>query len=488
MTCLAENVPTTASNAFNSYYNYIQNATLIVPAGSLADYQATAPWSGFGQITDRTDVSGTDNVIYIEPFVTRPGRQEREVSIKMKNSAAIRGFQFDLVLPEGVTPSTEDDEMVCWLNGDRSPKKPSGQYYHTLEVSRQSDGSYRFLVGSTQDKTFSGNDGEIIMLKVNVDEDLAERDYPVILKNIKLTESDISSYYETDVLLTKMMVLDYMIGDINGDNAVDVSDYIGVANHILGNTPAGFNTITADVNEDNAIDVSDYIGIANIILSGSIYGKSSAPALTRSARRADTDLSAYDNVIYVSPFNASANTEVTLSFRMKNSAAIRGFQFDLELPEGMTPALEDDEMIYWLNADRSPKKGGGQYYHSLEVSQLSDGSYRFLCGSQQDKTFKGNDGEILVFQVNVAADMADGDYPILLKNMKLTETDISKFYTADLIETTVTIGDGASGIRTNVNDNDNVNDGWYTIDGRKLQGKPTQKGVYIVNGSKIAIK
>ena len=249
-----------------------------------------------------------------------------------------------------------------------------------------------------------------------------------------------------------------------------------------------FNAQAADVNEDNAIDVSDYIGIANIILSGSIYGKSSAPALTRSARRADTDLSAYDNVIYVSPFNASANTEVTLSFRMKNSADIRGFQFDLELPEGMTPAMEDDEMIYWLNGDRSPKKGGGQYYHSLEVSQLSDGSYRFLCGSQQDKTFKGNDGEILVFQVNVAADMADGDYPILLKNLKLTETDISKFYTADLIETTVTIGDGASGIRTNVNDNDNVNDGWYTIDGRKLQGKPTQKGVYIMNGRKVVIK
>ena len=486
VTCLAENVPTTESNAFDN--SNIGNATLIVPAESLTDYQAAAPWSGFGKITDRTDVSGTDNVIYIEPFVTRPGRQEREVSIKMKNSAAIRGFQFDLVLPEGVTPSTEDDEMVCWLNGDRSPKKPSGQYYHTLEVSRQSDGSYRFLVGSTQDKTFSGNDGEIIMLKVNVAADMADGDYPVILKNIKLTESDISSYYETDVLLTKMMVLDYMIGDINGDNAVDVSDYIGVANHILGNTPAGFNTITADVNEDNAIDVSDYIGIANIILSGSIYGKSSAPALTRSARRADTDLSAYNNVIYLSPFNASANTQVTLSVKMKNTAAIRGFQFDLELPEGMTPVLEDDEMIYWLNADRSPKKGGGQYYHSLEVSRQSDGSYRFLCGSQQDKTFKGNDGEILVFQVNVAADMADGDYPILLKNMKLTETDISKFYTADLIETTVTIGDGASGIRTNVNDNGNVNDGWYTIDGRKLQGKPTQKGVYIMNGRKVVIK
>jgi len=29
---------------------------------------------------------------------------------------------------------------------------------------------------------------------------------------------------------------------------------------------------------------------------------------------------------------------------------------------------------------------------------------------------------------------------------------------------------------------------WYTIDGRKLSGKPVQKGIYIVNGRKVAVK
>ena len=276
VTCLVENVPTTNTNAFKNVN--IGNVILVVPAGSIAAYQAAAPWSGFGQITDQTDISQIDNVIYIEPFEARPGRTEREVSIKMKNSAAIRGFQFDLVLPEGVTPVMEDEEIVCWLNDERSPKKAGGQYYHTLNVSQQADGSYRFLSGSTLDQTFSGNDGEIILLKVNVDENMAEGDYPIILKNIKLTESDIISYYETDVLLTKIMVQNYEIGDISGDGVVDVSDYIGVANHILGNSPAGFNAQAADVNEDNVVDVSDYIGIANIILTGSIYGNNNNAA------------------------------------------------------------------------------------------------------------------------------------------------------------------------------------------------------------------
>ena len=31
-------------------------------------------------------------------------------------------------------------------------------------------------------------------------------------------------------------------------------------------------------------------------------------------------------------------------------------------------------------------------------------------------------------------------------------------------------------------------DSWYTIDGRKLQGKPTKKGMYILNGKKVVVK
>ena len=29
---------------------------------------------------------------------------------------------------------------------------------------------------------------------------------------------------------------------------------------------------------------------------------------------------------------------------------------------------------------------------------------------------------------------------------------------------------------------------WYTLDGRRLNGKPTKKGIYIVNGRKVVIK
>ena len=66
---------------------------------------------------------------------------------------------------------------------------------------------------------------------------------------------------------------DGVTGDATGDGVVDVSDYIGIANYILGNPPAGFDAKAADVNGDGVVDVSDYIGVANIILYGNVNGK-----------------------------------------------------------------------------------------------------------------------------------------------------------------------------------------------------------------------
>ena len=50
-------------------------------------------------------------------------------------------------------------------------------------------------------------------------------------------------------------------------------------------------------------------------------------------------------------------------------------------------------------------------------------------------------------------------------------------------------GEGTTGI-DNLNVNDNLNDNeatWYDLNGRRLQGKPAQKGIYIKNGRKVVV-
>ena len=47
---------------------------------------------------------------------------------------------------------------------------------------------------------------------------------------------------------------------------------------------------------------------------------------------------------------------------------------------------------------------------------------------------------------------------------------------------------GTTGISMMLSDKADLDGTWYSLDGCKLQGKPTTKGVYIVNGKKVVVK
>ena len=229
-----------------------------------------------------TDISQLDNVIYVPNTELKAGAQNVTISINMKNSALIRGFQFDLYLPDGVTAAkSSKGKILASLNPNRLPEDDE----HTLTMQERADGSITFLCGSQYPEDFIGNEGELISLTVNVAETMEDGEYPIVLQNMELTETDINKYYDHSRIKSTLTISSYMLGDINDDGIVNVRDYIGVANHILGNTPEGFIEKAGDVNEDGTINVRDYIGIANIILTGSIYG-STTPA-TMATRRQD---------------------------------------------------------------------------------------------------------------------------------------------------------------------------------------------------------
>ena len=46
----------------------------------------------------------------------------------------------------------------------------------------------------------------------------------------------------------------------------------------------------------------------------------------------------------------------------------------------------------------------------------------------------------------------------------------------------------ATGIASLKPRDEGMADAWYSIDGRRLQDKPTQRGIYINNGKKVIIK
>ena len=275
-----------------------------------------------------------------------------------------------------------------------------------------------------------------------------------------------------------------MLSDSNGDHEINEIDYSCVANYIMGETPEACDAEACDVDGNGTVDVRDYVGIANIISTGSIYGgtnNNAKAAMSKGAAMPATDDSDAENVIYVENVSGSKNSQVELSVRMRNASDIRGFQFDLYLPEGVTIANNAKAS---LSSDRLAAGDA----HTLMVNEVSDGAVRFLCSSMNDESFAGGDGEIATLTVNIADNVANGDYDVVVTNAIMTETDISKSYEADNIKSTLTVLD-QTGVET-VTANDERRDGTiYTVGGQLVGKKSTtsqlRKGIYIRNGKKF---
>ena len=49
------------------------------------------------------------------------------------------------------------------------------------------------------------------------------------------------------------------------------------------------------------------------------------------------------------------------------------------------------------------------------------------------------------------------------------------------------LGEGTTSIDASLVNSEEVNSVWYDLNGRKLNGKPSQKGIYIKNGKKVVV-
>lgn len=195
----------------------------------------------------------------------------------------------------------------------------------------------------------------------------------------------------------------------------------------------------------------------------------------------DTDHSTVNNVIYTAPLTVEAGQQATLSICMKNSAPIRGFQFNLKLPDGVTAVTNNKgRYVCSLNSARLDTDDE----HTLTIGLQEDGSLLFLCGSQYDEVFTGNDGEVASLKLDIAKNMGAGTYPVMLNNLKLTETDISKYYETEEVECSIIVTStvGISDLVMPVNGQASI----ISLSGQQLVAP--KKGINIVDGKKVVIK
>ena len=124
---------------------------------------------------------------------------------------------------------------------------------------------------------------------------------------------------------------------------------------------------------------------------------------------------------------AEANSQVTLSVKLSNSVAVQGFSFDLTLPEGVTFALDEDDIeMVTLSTERTTTRKTNVF----DFYTNTDGSLHAEASSTRGYTLDGNDGEVMQVVVNVAKGTKDGDYPLTFRNITVTDGDGNDYHPA----------------------------------------------------------
>ncbi len=101
------------------------------------------------------------------------------LNISVENYNEFVGFQFDVVLPTGVT----------YINSSASLNQ-SRKQDHSILVSTLENGAIRILAFSLQQLPFLGNEGTVVSLGLSIDEGMAIGNYPIILENALLGNSN----------------------------------------------------------------------------------------------------------------------------------------------------------------------------------------------------------------------------------------------------------------------------------------------------------
>lgn len=123
-----------------------------------------------------------------------------------------------------------------------------------------------------------------------------------------------------------------------------------------------------------------------------------------------------DNYMYVDKMRAAAGETFDIIVNLHNGDAVNGFQFDIQLPTGVSLIYDEDFEEYdYTKGTRLTRN------HSISFRKQPDGSVRFLC-LPKDATYNllGDDGQILILKAKVDDNAINGSYAFLLKNCFLS--------------------------------------------------------------------
>ena len=396
------------------------------------------------QSNDVTDITGLDNVIYVEPF-TVAANSTYTMSVKMKNSVVAEGFGFDLVLPEGITVATDGDGFpLATLSTERTTANKTNNFNADFKL----DGTLNVQAWSSNGSSISGNDGEVAQIVLNIAADVDPDTYPIYIRNIAISDVNATSHrteeVETAVTVTEASEYDIVLNEnVNTEIKAATNVKVKVVRTIKANE---WSTICLpfDMTEQQVKNV-----FGNDVQLAEFMDYDVNDDLTQITVNFDNARLDIDGLMANNPYIIKVSDDIT-------EFVVDGVTID--------PDEENAVAEYTNGKTGSRKEVYGSFigtYHPQTVVPanslfLSGNQFWYSTGLTKMKAFRA----YFTF-VNVLAGVGGADARITMSFDKSTGIDY-----------------------VNVDLNDNR---YYDLQGRGV-AQPTKKGLYIQNGKKVIIK
>ena len=274
-----------------------------------------------------------------------------KLPIELVNEDEIISFQCDLYLPDGITITDVDGKYDITLNNSRNSD-------FMLNYNKLSDGTLRIIGISFTSTPIKGNSGELINIGLDISSDCSG-EYTIEVKDIIMSDINGKEIVASDII-GSLNVIDYILGDANGDGKVNIVDASAVINYVLGKSPAKFVIKAADVNGSGSVNIADASGIINIVLG---KATNNAPAVLNS--------NSLDDCLIGEGVDVNK-----LSLALVNNNQFTSFQFDLKVENNV-------ELKNILPSVRLADS------HKIFFNKISDQTYRIACVSMSNETING---------------------------------------------------------------------------------------------------
>ena len=207
---------------------------------------------------------------------------------------------------------------------------------------------------------------------------------------------------------------DYIVGDVNNDGVVNVSDVTALIGFVLGNDVV-INEQAADMSGDGILNVADVTQLISYILNGG--SRMSLSNLRDAAiRNSMTTTDALELPAVSMRAGQTRTVEVALN---NNEHYYTAMQLMVVLPEGLT--LTGVEGV-----DR-----GSQHQYSMLRHETEENVYILMGVSFDLAPFAGNEGNVMRLTLTAGEDFIAQDAELLLANILLATPDQETYLAAN---------------------------------------------------------